>query len=274
MDLSKLTYSKKEAWKVVATPAQMPTTERKKEHATSEVLNISSAYQKQDGVFSTSLVFVISGGEKKERDFLYELIKQRQLHSLKVAFKSKDGQGLHPYQMQKEWEKIQNDKLVAIDGQTYHLKSMDKIFLLSDVDEYYSQLEKIFMNHSIDDRGQWIVSNPCFEIWLYYCYLNQPEKDLQVLASLPETKRSQEMKSKAATLVSGGMNPRLAFEKMEEGIRHSKDHYAVDSNGIPVLFATQMHELAQYLVDTMNNRLNEYTEYVKRQKERRIRMKK
>ena len=50
-------------------------------------------------------------------------------------------------------------------------------------------------------------------------------------------------------------------------------HYDTDKNGIPVLFATQMYEMAQYLVDTMNNNNNEYSEFVKRKTEWRRLMK-
>jgi hypothetical protein len=56
---------------------------------------------------------------------------------------------------------------------------------------------------------------------------------------------------------------------MVTGIDNSTTHYAVDDNGIPVSFATQMHEMAQYLVDVMNKNDNEYSEYVKREEERR-----
>lgn len=62
----------------------------------------------------------------------------------------------------------------------------------------------------------------------------------------------QKMKAMYNTLVCGGLNPCLAFEHIQIGIKHSKEHYAEDNNGIPVLYATQMHEMAQYLVDTMN----------------------
>lgn len=58
---------------------------------------------------------------------------------------------------------------------------MDKVFLLSDVDEFYDQLEKIFKGNQTDVQGRWVVSNPCFEIWLYYCYLDSPEKVLGCL---------------------------------------------------------------------------------------------
>ena len=57
-------------------------------------------YEKTDGTLSYSIVCVISGGERKEKDFLRELIRQKELRSLRVAFVSKEGQGLQPYQMQ------------------------------------------------------------------------------------------------------------------------------------------------------------------------------
>ena len=268
MDLSKLTYSKEDS---ARTPADVPlhkaTTENKDGSGMSEAIQVPLAYRKTEGVLSTSLVFVLSGGEKRERDFLLELIRQRELHSLKVAFMSEKGQGLQPYQMQDKWAQIQLTGEIKIESQLFHLEAMDKVFLLSDVDEFYDQLEKIFKEDSTGTQGQWIVSNPCFEIWLYYCYLNAPEKDLACLKSEVVATRSKKMKTICNTLISGGINPRLAFEHMVTGIEHSNAHYAVDDNGIPVLYATQMHNMAQYLVDTLNNNANEYSEYVKRKEE-------
>lgn len=69
-------------------------------------------YEKTDGTLSYSIVCVISGGERKEKDFLRELIRQKELRSLRVAFVSKEGQGLQPYQMQAIWSAIrQSEKL-------------------------------------------------------------------------------------------------------------------------------------------------------------------
>lgn len=272
MDLSKLKYSKKNSDR---TPADVPlhklAIEGTEEGGTSKTLDVSPAYQKLEGVLPTSLVFVLSGGEKREKDFLHELMND--LHSLRVAFMSEKGQGLQPYQMQDKWLQIQSNGEIKIGDRIFHLENMDKVFLLTDVDEFYDQLKKISKDNSDEAQGQWIVSNPCFEIWLYYCYLNDPEKDLKCLETECVTIRSQKLKALCNTLVKGGMNPRRAFEHMNEGIEHSKVHYNVDTNGIPVLFATQMHEMAQYLVDTMNNNANEYLKYVEMQKERRRSMK-
>lgn len=208
---------------------------------------MSSAYQKPEGILSTSLIFVLSGGEKKEKDFLRELIKQRELNSLRVVFMSEKVQGLQPYQMQEKWEQIQLTGEIKIESQLFQLDTMDKVFLLSDVDEFYDQLEKIFKGNQTDVQGRWVVSNPCFEIWLYYCYLDSPEKVLGCLKTEPITTRSKKMKALGNTLVSGGLNPCLAFENMLNGIEHCIAYYAEDDNRITVLYATQMHEMVQYL---------------------------
>lgn len=181
------------------------------------------------------------------KDFLLELIKQRELNSLRVVFMSEKVQGLQPYQMQEKWEQIQLTGEIKIESQLFQLDTMNKVFLLSDVDEFYDQLEKIFKGNQTDVQGRWVVSNPCFEIWLYYCYLDSPEKVLGCLKTEPITTRSKKMKALGNTLVSGGLNPCLAFENMLNGIEHCIAYYAEDDNRITVLYATQMHEMVQYL---------------------------
>lgn len=227
-------------------------------------------YEKTDGVMSYSIVCVISGGEKRECDFLLTLIRQKDLHSLRVAFISKEGQGLQPYQMQEQWEEIQRTKTVAINDTTFHLDEMDKVFLLSDVDEFYEQLVKIQKSHGEEDQCQWIISNPCFEIWLYYCFFDKPEDDLASIKPLSPKQRSHEMKQLGHSVIAGGLNGIKAFEHIQEGIAHSISHYEEDCNAIPVLYATQMHNMAQFLMNTMNRNHGEYDEFVKRKKQQRL----
>ena len=226
-------------------------------------------YEKTDGMMSYSIVCVISGGEKRERDFLKTLIRQKDLHSLRVAFISKEGQGLQPYQMQEQWEEIQKTKTIAIDDRNFQLDEMDKVFLLSDVDEFYEQLVRILESHGVEDQGEWIISNPCFEIWLYYCFCDKPLEDFASIIPLSPKQRSQELKHLGHNIVTGGLNGIKAFEHMQAGIAHSSRNYAEDSNTIPVLFATQMHKMAQFLVDTMNRNRGEYDEFVKLKQQQR-----
>ena len=35
------------------------------------------------------------------------------------------------------------------------------------IDEFYEQLVRILESHGEEDQGEWIISNPCFEIWLF-----------------------------------------------------------------------------------------------------------
>lgn len=56
---------------------------------------------------------------------------------------------------------------------------------------------------------------------------------------------------------------------MQEGIAHSIGHYAEDNNAIPILFATQMHWMTQFLIDTMNRNRGEYDEFVRRKQQQR-----
>lgn len=273
MDLSKLTYTKSPSERHPK-DSFLRTPETKVGRVkTVGIPTVASAYQKLEGVLSTNLIFVLSGGEKKEKDFLRELIKQHEPHSLRVVFMSEKRQGLQPYQMQEKWREIEERGEFSIDSQRYRMDTMDKVFLLSDVDEYYEQLVEIHNGTVTGDQGQWIISNPCFEIWLYYCYRDNPEVDLADLIHLTVTQRSKKLKSLGQTVVSGGLNPCLAFERLYTGIEHTKSHYDIDENSIPVLFATQMHDMAQYIVDTMNKNANEYAEYVKQKGEWRKSMK-
>lgn len=235
--------------------------------------DLPSVYSKSDGTLPYDLVFVISGGTTRERDFLKVLINGKGPSSLRVVFISKEGQGLHPVQMQEKWKHIRASGIIETDIQNFQLDEMDKVFLLTDVDEFYDQLVGILSEKSDGDNGQWVISNPCFEMWLYYCYMNNPVEDLAILKELPPAERSQKLKYLGNILVSGGMNPMRAFEQIHDGIRNSESHYALDENGITILFATQMHIMAKYLLDKLNLNDSEYDVYVSNKRRFRERMK-
>lgn len=271
----KLTYGRRtRELSLLPQPQSVAESQEKPNENNNTTIHSLKGYEKTEGILSYSIICVISGGERKEKDFLRELIRQKELHSLRVAFVSKKEQGLQPYQMQEIWSTIQRTGIVALSNQHYQLDAMDKVFLLSDVDEFYDQLVKIKNRRSNEDVGRWIISNPCFEIWLYYCFRNEPDIDLAGIKPLTESQRSQEMKHLGHAIVAGGLNPLRAFERMTIGIEHSQKHYAEDENAIPRLYATQMHEMAQYLMETMNRSASEYNEFVRKKKAWRENMKK
>lgn len=224
-------------------------------------------YEKNDGVLSCSIVCVISGGERREKDFLREVIRCDNIQSLRVAFLSKEGQGLQPYQMKEKWLEILRTGNFEISGQKFQIDAIDKIFLLSDVDEFYEQLVNIIGENSDNDSPQWIISNPCFEVWLYYCFKNNPTVDLNSIEPLTFDKRSQEMKRLGNIIVPGGLNPIIAFENMKEGIIHSRSYYAEDNKYIPMLYSTQMYRMAEFLIEVMNRNAKEYDQFIAEKRE-------
>lgn len=264
MDFSKFSYKKDESKLDAESPihhrvneGQTNAEDRQTDVENSETnnvitpSNVSPDYQKGDAFREPSLLFIISGGEKREKFFLQELINGKKSTALKALFLSKKGQGLLPDKMQEQWQQIRTEGKFIIDDQTYYLEKIDEVFLLTDVDDFYNKLQDILSSKSNDDTGRWIISNPCFEIWLYYCYKNNPYNDLDCITLFSTDKRSQELKGRCDKIVKGGLNGKYAFNHMDEGIRNSLKHYNEDNNGIPVLFATQMHEMAQCIIDKL-----------------------
>lgn len=260
MDISKLSYSKKDGIKKEKTLRSAPSIASYSDVASS-FGDAPSGYQKPDGVIEPRLVFVISGGEKRERDFLRELIKPKRIRSLRLIFLSEKGQGLQPYQMSAHWKDVWSKKTVSDGTNRFHLQDIDKVFLISDVDEFYDQLARILKEKDANDQAMWIISNPCFEIWLYYCYRNNPSVDLAELKDLDADKRSKKLKNIGPDMVAGGLNPIRAFEVMETGILNSQSNYQIDENGIPLLYSTQMHLMAKDLLEIMESHVQEFTRF-------------
>lgn len=227
-----------------------------------EGASVPANYGKDDGTLSQSLVFVLSGGSETERLFFKELILNRSVRAVKVLFLSKRNQGLQPYQMEKIWRDSVNDNRIEVDNAQYTLASIDKTFLITDVDEFEEQLERILSEKDSEDQGQWIISNPCFEIWLYHCYGDNVAADLGSLVDCDVVHRSQALSALCHDLFHGSMNPVKAFEHICEGISRSKASYCVKDNGIPELLSTQMHLVAEYILEEMQRMDCEFTRFL------------
>ena len=159
-------------------------------------------------------------------------------------------------------------RLSLDDDNAYHLEDIDQIFLLTDLDNFRSQLKKL-LSISPSAQYQWIISNPCFEIWLYYSYIDSsPSEYLKELLPLSEEKRPAKLKNLLPKLgIKGGADPRKAFLNMDTAIKNVRQHNRnvdednkdtaitsehkhncpVDEDNIPKLFCTQMDFLAEQI---------------------------
>ena len=98
-----------------------------------------------------------------------------------------------------------------------------------------------------------IMSNPCFEIWLYYGKEDEPPNDF--VAPMDKLKISQAFKTYLGTKVKGGVNPKKALYDIKSAINHAKKHYEKDDKGIPKLFSTNMFVLVSELLPLIDEEL-------------------
>lgn len=222
----------------------------------------SKDHKKGEAVLVPAIVYVLSGGEDREKTFFKNLKNDKILGScVQVLFQSKKEQGLQPYQMDKIWQQGRKRGKLIIDGNVYRLSKVDKVFLVTDLDEFESQLVSILSGRTQEDFGQWIVSNPCFEIWLYYCFETNLAPEIQKLRYVTRAKRSQRLKNLNNKLIRGGTDPRKAFDNTPIGIANSNLHYRTGRYKIPCLFATSFHLMMEQIIAFVNERGRSFAEY-------------
>lgn len=215
--------------------------------------DLVAEYRAGEPTRETSLIFVVSGGEKRERDYLHELIRTQNNSYKKcvnVVFTSPADdtsrhRGSSPDDILEYWGSIfdEDSKMLKTEEWEGTLDENDSVYFLTDLDHFRKSLEEILNlpPQAILPPYQWIISNPCFEIWLYYSYCDDnPNETLQALKPLDEHKRPGTLKTLCGDLYSGGMNPKKAFNNIERAIENAERYRSYDKNRIPQLFSTDM----------------------------------
>lgn len=217
----------------------------------SNVAEVPLDFTKKEGVLSPSLFIIISGGVKREKQYFQRISDCKVFPRIKIEFRAKDSvtgeEGLSPRKMHKEAVRIKEiydeSKSTDID---------DKIFLVADVDLFLNELKEIKPLCEVA-KIKLVVSNSCFEIWLYYGHESEKPIDFKVPSDI--AKISSEFKAYLNQKVPGGVDPRKAIFNIEQAITNAKKNYIADSNGIPVLFSTDMFKLAEELVQLIKPEL-------------------
>jgi len=251
MDLSKLDYSREKGAKGLS--SVFSNGEDASDNVTGiaepieqESISLPDDYSKKAGKLRPVIIFIISEGEEKERNYFTELNKQKEITSVHIAFISKKEQGLTPDQagdLAKDY--LNNKVFIDYENNPSRIERDDIIYIVHDVDEYESKLKYILRDWSIEN-AEWIISNPCFEIWLYYHFFDSPLPNLESIMHLPSAKRSGALKVELDRLVPGGVNPGKAVYRLNQAISNSKNNYNLDGS-LPKLFSTDMHKLAEYI---------------------------
>lgn len=233
-----------------------------------------SGYRKVDGTLPVNLICVISGGTTREKDFLNELVRKNTFSNIRVIFvstPSKEG-GLTPKMMNDRYAQIQSNQKINYRGVDIVIDEDDTFYMFTDVDHYESELVDIISSCKEKDKPIWIISNPSIEIWIYYCYRNNPYEELSSVFEVKPSERSSHLKTINGTFNDGGgLDPRKTFERLSYGISNSKAYYKVDENNIPELLTTNMFVFAEDILEQLGQ---EYLQWIEMKQEWRNRMKK
>lgn len=223
-------------------------------------ISLSSDYTKPEGEIDVRILFILSGGEDRERNYFKMLKDDQHLERIKVAFASKKGQGLNPTQLLEVAKKSVGSKKFTTKEATYRFEkdNGDIIYLLQDIDQFEQEIRRLAAEKQ-PDCLRWIYSNPAFEMWLYYHYFKDPIPNLKDAIGKTTAERSKWLKEYLPEIIKGGVKTTKAISQIRTAIDNSKANYKEES-GLPSLFSTQMHYLAEDILETMGDEFDRMLE--------------
>lgn len=211
-------------------------------------------YTKPEASRIPQALFVIySGGTEREKDYFYLINKNPAFFpSIRIAFYAEPNfnKGGKPSIIKFAKEKTKEYQESA------SKEVSDLYFLITDVDHFECFLPEM-QKECNENNIQLIISNSCFEVWLYYAEKSDrcrnfiiPEDKLQI---------SKSFKKWANTQIKGGLKPQKAIFNIEHNITNAKLNYE-EENGLPTLFSTQMFQLAEQMKPFINDGLKQLKE--------------
>ncbi|MFA6677495.1 MAG: RloB family protein [Bacteroidales bacterium] len=180
-----------------------------------------------------SLCLIVSGGESREKEY-FKLILENKYLFPKIKFEFVTGTDVIHRMI-----RTSKDYIKKIKNYQGYILSNDVFAILTDVDSFTKDIIEaipICKKQKID----LIISNPCFEIWLYYHYFKEEPIDF---CPSCEEKTSHEFKTYLHTKVKGGVKPEKDIFMMNKAIENSLNNYKESRDSFPKPYATQMHLL-------------------------------
>ena len=210
----------------------------------SESITIASNYKKGDSFDSPkSFIVIFSGGSKTELEYFKPIRANQCFLDIRIEIlvedtfnKKTDALLFNPRIFDYAYSKVEEYR----EGMSPD--SPDAFFIITDVDHFG---ESIQANRSkCKQEGiELIISNPCFEVWLYYSVHSDRFENF----TIPQKKLSETLKKFVHKSVDGGLDTRKAIFNIEQNIVNARNNYE-EENGFPTLFSTQMYRLSEQLL--------------------------
>lgn len=209
-------------------------------------------YQKGEGIeLPKSFWVIVSGGQDRERTYFKVLLGNDSFKRIKLQFVA-DPKRLNPDGMLETSQTLKK----RYNSSSADNEEPDRFYLISDVDHFYNDLVRIAPT-CIKESFKLIISNSCFEVWLYYAY----RKELPDFKVPPDYRKiSWQFKGWLNNTIKGGIQTHQAIFNIRENISNAKSNCEIDGNNIPKLFSTNMFQLAEDLLPLIEPELNQIME--------------
>lgn len=211
----------------------------------------NSRYTKPEASKVPQALFVIySGGTEREKDYFRLIDRNTALFPfVRIEFHADPNfdEGGKPSIVRFAMEKTKEYQESASEENTDHY------FLITDVDHFELFLPAMQQECNASNI-ELIISNSCFEVWLYYA--EKSNRPLDFVIPQNKLEISSAFKTWANAQIKGGLKPTKAIFNIVRNIANAKNNY-VEENGFPTLFSTQMFRLAEQMLPFVNDGLEQ-----------------
>lgn len=195
------------------------------------------AYKKSDGVFRDARrFFIVAEGEREDRYFSW--FQGKNPKRLIVNIIQREGIGSAPQNMLKRLERFLPES-ARLEG--------DQVWFVLDVDRWPRKAVEE-LSQLVENQKDWsiAISNPCFEVWLYYHVGDPHQSSCQTPADfkriLPE-------------IVSGGYNVEKFAPLIETAAENARNSDPAPKQIYPDFAVSKVYRLADGMLRFLSNSL-------------------
>ncbi len=216
-------------------------------------------YSKKDPTKDASKIYIICEGKETEKNY-FEFFEGLSSNLKLIIIPPENGK-TDPLKLMELAKKqlledtglytldyMQNDKVwFAIDTDSWEKEG--KIQPLRDFCAVQNDEVKKLDEKKPYEAWKVAQSNPCFEIWLYYhFYDNPPTED--------EVTEQNSMKSYLDSKIAGGFNYQKDPVRIKDAIVNSEKIFKRQENGNPALFSTEQHLLGKEILEFVKTEID------------------
>lgn len=128
----------------------------------------------------------------------------------------------------------------------------DELWIVFDADHHTGEKIQKIVDMAKETHYQIAISNPCFEIWLYWLLSDYPAEKAQMLRDLEQEKRPRQMKADYGVLkhaVEQMKKPHRVrqIENLSDAIRRARESDTDSTALLPALPSTRVYRLVERL---------------------------